>query len=164
VAETCLTKRAEQLVQAGVVPSQLPELVHKDLAATDAEIRPGISVPGDTRTQGQTAAALAEDIEAFRESRRLARVVVINVASTEPPCQPHPAHDSLAALEDALSTGADVLPASSLYAYAALKAGCAYVDFTPSTGARLPALDELAAAAARPLPHVRLPGQGRDAL
>jgi myo-inositol-1-phosphate synthase len=144
VAETCLTKRAEQLVQAGVVPSRLPELVRDDLAAADAEIRPGIPVPGDTRTQGQMAAVLAEDIEAFRESRRLARVVVINVASTEPPCQPHPAHDSLAALEDALSTGVEVLPASSLYAYAALRAGCAYVDFTPSTGARLPALDELA--------------------
>jgi myo-inositol-1-phosphate synthase len=37
-----------------------------------------------------------------------------------------------------------VLPASSLYAYAAFTAGCAYVNFTPSTGASLPALDELA--------------------
>jgi myo-inositol-1-phosphate synthase len=37
-----------------------------------------------------------------------------------------------------------VLPPSSLAAYAALSAGCPYVDFTPSTGARLPALDELA--------------------
>src|SRR5262249_21369673 len=35
---------------------------------------------------------------------------------------------------------------SSLCAYAAFRAGCPYVDFTPSTGARLPALVELAAA------------------
>jgi len=37
-----------------------------------------------------------------------------------------------------------VLPSSSLFAYAAFTAGCSYVDFTPSTGARLPALDALA--------------------
>jgi acyl-CoA reductase-like NAD-dependent aldehyde dehydrogenase len=43
-----------------------------------------------------------------------------------------------------------VLPASSLYAYAAFLAGCSYVDFTPSTGARLPALRELAERAGLP--------------
>jgi myo-inositol-1-phosphate synthase len=37
-----------------------------------------------------------------------------------------------------------VLPASSLYAHAALDLGMAYVNFTPSVGASLPALDELA--------------------
>jgi myo-inositol-1-phosphate synthase len=37
-----------------------------------------------------------------------------------------------------------VLPPSSLYALAAIETGCAFVDFTPSTGARLPALETLA--------------------
>jgi myo-inositol-1-phosphate synthase len=144
VASTCLTKRAEQLVRSGVLPARLPDLVADDLAAADAEIRPGVRVPEDSRDQAAAAAVLASDITAFRERHRLDRVVVVNVASTEPPVEAHPAHGSLAALTGALASGSDVLPASSLYAYAALTAGCPYVDFTPSTGARLPALDELA--------------------
>jgi myo-inositol-1-phosphate synthase len=144
IAGTALTKRAEQLVRSQVVPARLLELVADDLAAADAEIRPGVRVPVEARDQAAAAAVLAADITAFRERRRLDRVVVINVASTEPATPPHPAHDSLAALSGALAAGTAVLPASSLYAYAALTAGCPYVDFTPSTGARLPAIDELA--------------------
>ncbi|MFD0823533.1 inositol-3-phosphate synthase, partial [Micromonospora zhanjiangensis] len=48
------------------------------------------------------------------------------------------------ALVEALAAPGAVLPPSSLAAYAAFRAGCPFVDFTPSTGARLPALDELA--------------------
>jgi len=146
VADTTLTKRAEQLVRSGVVPARLPELVADSLTAADAEIRPGLRLPlsPDVGDQAAAAAALAADITAFRERRGLDRVVVINVASTEAPIQAHPAHGSLSALSGALASGTDVLPASSLYAYAALTAGCPYVDFTPSTGARLPALYELA--------------------
>jgi myo-inositol-1-phosphate synthase len=39
-----------------------------------------------------------------------------------------------------LAQGDPVLPASALAAYAAFTAGCSFVDFTPSTGARLAAL------------------------
>ncbi|GAB3942924.1 hypothetical protein GCM10027614_30800 [Micromonospora vulcania] len=48
-----------------------------------------------------------------------------------------------------------MLPPSSLYGYAALLAGCPYVDFTPSIGLRLPALTTLAQEA-------RLPYAGHD--
>ncbi|HEY7486899.1 MAG TPA: inositol-3-phosphate synthase [Streptosporangiaceae bacterium] len=144
VAETCSPKRAEQLARSGVLPDRLPELVHDDLVAADAEIRPGIGAGQGSETQAETIAAIAADIAAFRERRALDRVVVINVSSTEPPCEPHAAHTALPALTAALESRAAVLPPSSLYAYAALSTGCAYVDFTPSTGARLPAIDELA--------------------
>ncbi len=40
--------------------------------------------------------------------------------------------------------GPDLLPASALYALAALRCGYTYINFTPSLGASLPALDELA--------------------
>src|SRR5262249_58892468 len=40
--------------------------------------------------------------------------------------------------------GATVLPSSSLYAWAALDLGLAYVNFTPSLGASAPPLLELA--------------------
>jgi myo-inositol-1-phosphate synthase len=52
----------------------------------------------------------------------------------------------LAKLDAALKANkVPVLPASSLYAYAALDLGFAYVNFTPSLGAGVPALLELAA-------------------
>ena len=59
--------------------------------------------------------------------------------------------DNRVYVERALATGRHVLPPSSLYAYAAFRAGAAFVDFTPSTGARLPALEALAEQ--RGVPH-----------
>jgi myo-inositol-1-phosphate synthase len=147
VVDTPLVKRVEQLVHAGVLPGSLPSLVLRDIAEADAEIRVGVT---NTGRQNEQAARLVADIEDFCERNELVRVVVVNVASTEPPFPAHPAHESLAALEEALGGDERVLPASSLYAYAAMRAGCAYVDFTPSTGAWLPALDELAREAGVP--------------
>jgi myo-inositol-1-phosphate synthase len=147
VVDTPLAKRLEQLVHAGVIPGSLRSSVLKEIAEADAEIRVGVT---NTGRQDEEAARLVTDIQDFRERNGLARVVVVNVASTEPPFPANPAHETLAALEEALGGDEHVLPASSLYAYAAMRAGCAYVDFTPSTGAWLPALDELAREAGVP--------------
>lgn len=140
IAETSLRKRAEQLGRAEVISPDLPGLLASDLEAADAEIRPG-HVPGG----GPAATRLIDDITGFRARHGLARVVVINVSSTEPPVDPRPEFERLADLEERLAAGDDVLPPSSLYAYAAFHAGCGYVEFTPSTGPTLPALAELAA-------------------
>jgi myo-inositol-1-phosphate synthase len=140
VTTSPVTKKAEQLASAGVVPARLAEALSGDLAEVDAEIRPA---PAGV-TQAQIATYIYNDIAVFSRRRRLDRVVVVNVASTEPAPRPHPAHASLRALTAAMATPGVVLPPSSLYAYAAFRAGCSYVDFTPSTGARLPALAELA--------------------
>ncbi|MEV7969034.1 inositol-3-phosphate synthase [Sphaerisporangium sp. NPDC088356] len=178
IASTPLPKRAEELSRAGVIPPPLAELVRHDLEAADAEIRPGIAtwpgtsggahaapgpvenaeIGGEAGAESQAAVArrLIRDITDFRERRGLARVIVIHVASTEPPAEPHPAHQSLEALVSALELPGNVLPPSSLYAFAALSAGCPYIDFTPSTGVSLPALDELARAQG-------VPYAGRDA-
>lgn len=151
VAETSLVKRAEQLTQAGVLPARMADLVAGDLNAADERIRPGGPLPDDRRSQAELAGAFAADLVDFRSAHRLRRVVVINVSSTEPPLAARPEHDRLADLEHELAAGRAVLPPSSLYAYAALTAGCPYVEFTPSPGVRLPALDELARA--RGLPY-----------
>jgi myo-inositol-1-phosphate synthase len=154
VVGTPFAKRVEQLVHAGVLPASLPPLILADIAAADVDLRIGVTGE-EMNCQAEQAERLAADITEFRERHELARVVVINVASTEAPVQPHPAHASLATLEEALRGSGPVLPASSLYAYAAMRAECAYVDFTPSTGAWLPALDELAR-------QVGVPYAGRD--
>jgi myo-inositol-1-phosphate synthase len=144
-----LDKRAEQLAEGGVLPRGLLGRLGDELRAAEAEIRPGYGGSADG-TQRAAAAALAADLRDFRERLGLDRVVVVNVASTERPAQPHPATASLEELDQALGAGEPVLPASALYAYAAFTAGCPFVDFTPSVGARLPALGELARARGLP--------------
>ncbi|MEV6304910.1 inositol-3-phosphate synthase [Actinoplanes sp. NPDC051861] len=141
ISDLTLDKKVENLVAAGVLPSRAAEAVTGELAAVQRELRP---VPV-ADTQLEVARLIAADIDDFRRRRGLERVVVVNVSSTEPVVEPHPAHQSLALLDEALASGEKVLPPSSIYAYAAFTACCSYVDFTPSTGARLPALAELAA-------------------
>ena len=140
VAATSLAKKAECLAVSGVLPARVVAALPDELAAVEREIRP---VPVGDR-QADVTAALAADLVRFRERHGLERVVVVNVSSTEPAPPPHPAHADLAALRAAMAAERAVLPASAAYAYAAFTAGCSYVDFTPSTGARLPALAELA--------------------
>ncbi|WP_369231880.1 inositol-3-phosphate synthase [Streptomyces sp. R21] len=132
-----LPKRAEALAAGGVLPPGLPSAVFAELAAADREIRPGGPAPGDTRDTEELIDAFAADLQDFVRRCGLERAVVVNVASTEP-----------------APTGTE-LPASSLYAAAALRAGCPYVNFTPSTGLHHPALASSAAASG-------LPYAGRD--
>ncbi len=140
IADLPLEKKVENLVAAGVLPARPAAAVAGELAAVQRELRPAPSASSPL----EVARLVAADLDDFRRRRGLARVVVVNVSSTEPVVTPHPAHQSLDLLETALAGPDRVLPPSSLYAYAAFRAGCSYVDFTPSTGARLPALRELA--------------------
>jgi myo-inositol-1-phosphate synthase len=148
VVDVSLPKRVEELVAARVVSHEIATALTAELASVDHNIRPGIR--RDRRSQRETAVALAADLRAFREQHRLERVVVVDVSSTEPPAAEASELASLAELERALDAGDSPLPPSSLYAYAAFRAGCPVVAFTPSPGPRLPALEELAATAGLP--------------
>ncbi len=152
-ATTPLVDRAIALSDAGVLPAALARALAADLAEIDRDIRPVPTVPA--ARQIDFAAHVERNIRDFRDRHDCARVVVVNVSSTEPPVSPDPAHDDLADLERALDREQPVLPASSLYAYAAFRAGCAFADFTPGAGARLPALGQLAR-------RQRLPWAGSD--
>ena len=132
-----LPKRAEILAEAGVLPHGLPSALHAELATADTAIRPGAAA-NDPRGEEELIDTYAADLTAFTREHRLERTVVINVASTEP----QPPHDA-------------PLPPSSRYAAAALRAGCPYVNFTPSTGLHHPRLAEAARTA-------RVPFAGRD--
>ncbi|MGY1399859.1 inositol-3-phosphate synthase [Streptomyces sp. SS10] len=132
-----LPKRAEHLAEGGVLPHGLPAAVHAELLAADREIRPGgptlrDSDTGPARTDDDWIDVFTADIRDFTDRHHLAGTVVVNVASTEP------------------APAARALPPSSLYAAAALRAGCGYVNFTPSTGLHHPALAQLAAEAGVP--------------
>jgi myo-inositol-1-phosphate synthase len=145
IACTPLDKRAEQLAESGLIPHRVLTAVAAGLRAIDASIQDGYHPATHTGPQALAASRLADDIASFRTRHGLARVVVVNVSSTEPPVPHVPEFDSLAELRAALaSPDRAVLPPSSLSAYAALLAGCPFVDFTPSPGIRLPALHSMA--------------------
>lgn len=143
VVDTPLATRAASLERARVIPPGLLAAVGDALEAAERSIRPGYR-PGVAATQRAGITTLMADLAEFRLREGLDQVVVVNVASTEPAAAPHPAHASLGELDRALAAGETVLPPSAAYAYASLASECAFVDFTPSTGARLPALHELA--------------------
>ncbi len=144
--------------RANVWDQQLIEPCLPTLDAWTANVRPGTVL-----NSGPTIAKLAElpearraenaqsaidriqaDLRAFRETHKLDQVVVVNVASTEPPTAIDEALSSLERLRPALESRQPVLPASALYAYAALDLGWPYINFTPSLGASFPAAEQLA--------------------
>jgi myo-inositol-1-phosphate synthase len=137
IADTARALAAEGILPAAVIDAPA---VQAALAEAQAALRPGLAGPGGwaelERVRGE--------LDRFRALHRLDRIVVLNVASTEAdPDAARPTDpDGLFA---ALRAGAR-LPASAIYAAAALDLGLAYVNFTPSTGSDLPALHALALA------------------
>ncbi|MGW0536612.1 inositol-3-phosphate synthase [Streptomyces sp. NPDC003032] len=161
ITSVSLRKRAEQLVEAGVLPLAPTAQLGAALDAADREIRSGAR-PAHGGPQARHAQALTADLVSFRERHGLDTVVVVNLSSTEPAVAPDGPPTTPDSLRRSLEERADVLPPSSLYAYAALMADCAYVDFTPSTGIRLTALESLAAD--RGLPYTGRDGKTGETL
>lgn len=84
-------------------------------------------------------------IQRFREEKGLDHVVVVNLASTEPLLDIHYCHAELNSFENTLDENdAGSVRASTIYAYAAIKEGCPFINFTPSNGALIPAIVQLA--------------------
>jgi myo-inositol-1-phosphate synthase len=81
------------------------------------------------------------DLRAFRARESVDRVVVVNLASTEPDLPPGAAATTPEEFEQLLDSGdASRIRPSMLYAYAAFQEGCGYINFTPSTAALSPVM------------------------
>ncbi len=92
----------------------------------------------------------------FKRDRALDCVIVVNLASTEPHLPLKSFHRDLASFRGQLrADNRQAVRASSLYAYAAVSEGCPYINFTPSNGALVDAVIELAA-------QNRVPVMGND--
>ena len=134
----------------------LAEQLATELDRVDADIRPGVTRGAGPQVDGsgetvvlvdsdrEAIDVIRRDLDAFRHRHGLSRLVVVNLASTEPPAAPQACWASWDRLTAAIADGSSALPASALYACAALDAGDAYINFTPSLGARFPALEDLA--------------------
>ena len=97
------------------------------------------------RTDGHRAAiaAISDDLTRFRREGGLDSVVVINLASVERTAADGPALRTLDLFERALDEDDPAIGPAMLYAYAAIRAGAPYGNFTPSSAADVPALVEL---------------------
>ncbi|KMO43275.1 inositol-3-phosphate synthase [Methylobacterium tarhaniae] len=88
---------------------------------------------------------IADDLKRFREESGVDDVVVVNLASTERwPDLDDPTLNSAAAFERGLDASDEAISPAMLYAYAAIKNGIPYANFTPSVAADVPALVDLA--------------------
>ena len=84
-------------------------------------------------------------LQQFRQEKSLSELVVINLASTEPALELNRCHLDLESFESCLDRNdGKAVKASTIYAYAAVQEGCPYINFTPSNGALVPAIIELA--------------------
>ena len=106
----------------------------KDLTEWSKNIKPGSAVEsGSTiakmadlekantkETPRQTIERIQSDLKNFQKANDLEHVVVMSVASTEPPFQTGVQHETLKAMNAALDAGENVLPTSSMYAWACL--------------------------------------------
>jgi myo-inositol-1-phosphate synthase len=134
--------------------------VSPSLAAWDRNVRTGtllnagpqaesLASAATLKTRGERPATalrrIAVDLDEFRTTAHLDAVIVINVASSEPLASAGSrglsSQDLLQLLEHA---DRSPVPASVLYAVAALQSGCSYLNFTPSFGSDISALEELA--------------------
>lgn len=142
------------------------EPCQEELAKWSSEVKPGCTYRcGETieqlaspkriiteKSPGAAIERITKDLLAFQTKHKLKQVVVVNVASTEPPQDVAALPASAKELNKQLQKGSAVpLPASALYALAAIEAGFAYVNFTPSLGANFPAAIELANAKGVPI-------------
>jgi myo-inositol-1-phosphate synthase len=148
------------LTSTGTVRESELNRFEEDLLLIDHSIR-----PGTVRNCGQAIRALGTNatdlcpsvrdeirtvtgyLEEFRSDCNLDEVVVVNLASTEPLLELQDFHHDLQAFESQLDMNREeAVRAGTIYAYAAIASGCPYINFTPSNGALVPAIVQLAEA------------------
>ena len=145
-----LLDAAADLAEGRIFDGRVLDALAADLAEIDRDIVPGGTrgVPhpcGAVETPAAVIEQLAADLRGFRRRHSLERVVVVNLATTEPIFTIPEDHLTLAALEESLTgRGAAVFRPSTLYAYAAMREGAAFINFAASPAALAPAIRELA--------------------
>ncbi len=174
-----LREAAQEIrARAGTLSPELIEAVGPDLDEVDARIRPGTALGCGKSITGlegvekllekkfkpaKIVEQLVADMSEFASDSSADRLVVLNLSSTEPFRAERPSFLSdLASLKKAIEKGAKGLSAAVLYAYAAFRAGAAYVNFTPSVASECGALMELAQEMG--LPHCGKDGKTGETL
>lgn len=161
IRRTCYAVEAKTLLDnSRVFSPDLLEKISPTLSEFDKNVRTGTLInvgetiesfaSADTRkTKGERPSVAIErisrDLDEFRKTNDLDHVIVVNLSSTEPPLESDASTMSWPELSKTLETAeSSPVPASTIYGVAAMQSGCSYVNFTPSIGSDIPALNELA--------------------
>jgi myo-inositol-1-phosphate synthase len=159
IRDAALPDEARRMyTESRAIDPYLLDACRAELEQIDSQIRPGTLVNvgatirrlaadplrGERETARQAIERIQRDLAEFSQRHELAHLIVVNVASTEPPIDASALPAQWAELEKLLDRPDCPLPASSLYAIAALDLGASYLNFTPSLGATPPAIGELA--------------------
>ena len=160
VRDISLVEAATEIVRdSGSLNADHVASIADDLAEIDTDIAVGTVVNcggaitsmarKGTRRESRSLSGIVKqiraDLDAFRSSNSLDEVIVVNVASTEPPLRLTSEHQSMAGFRRLLKDNKkNQVRASSLYAWAALSSGCPFLNFTPSNACLLPAHIKLA--------------------
>jgi myo-inositol-1-phosphate synthase len=161
IRETTYSAEAQVLLEKSHVFSAAAlSAIAPQLAKFDKNVRPGTLInvgatiealagPAAAKIRKESAAQavnrLAKDITEFKTREKLERVIVVNVSSTEPPPSDEIRNWNWTDVQRSLQAkGGSPLPASTLYAIAAMQSGSPFVNFTPSVGSDLPGLCEYA--------------------
>ncbi|MFH0727444.1 MAG: inositol-3-phosphate synthase [Pseudomonadota bacterium] len=146
------------LAEVGFIARYDLDFIEKEMDKIAAGIFPGTTLnsgeailkladgknPSKPETIKEIVGRLQRDIELFREKHDLEDMVVVNLSSTEPLLENQQDVITLARLEQIIrENDAGAIRAGTLYAYAAINAGCVYINFTPSASALVPGLIEL---------------------
>ncbi|MCZ6688531.1 MAG: inositol-3-phosphate synthase [Planctomycetota bacterium] len=176
IREGGLLESAREIARnARSIPESLISAVAAPLEEISKEIRTGTALHCGESIQKLWAGApeapvrpveaaerLGAEIEAFGKRNGCSRVIVLNLASTEPAVEPNEVYDDLEGFRKALEDPESSLPASVIYAYAAIQGGHPYINFTPSLGASIPA--RIQVADARGVPHMGRDGKTGETL
>ncbi|MEW4455267.1 inositol-3-phosphate synthase [Bremerella sp. JC817] len=159
IRDTSLLDEAYKMVfESRAIDGRMLEKLKDDLVALDANIQEGtlinvgnmIASLADPKlrevqeTPREAVDRLKEHMADFAKANNLDNVVVVNVSSTEPSVDGDQFPATWKELEPQLADAKCPLPASSLYGIATLELGYVFINFTPSLGTALPALDDLA--------------------
>jgi myo-inositol-1-phosphate synthase len=160
IRDVSLADEAGRLhTESRVLDAKLLDLLHDDYIRFGQNIRPGTlwnsgeairqlagnNLPEHETSCRQVVERLQRDLREFQLQHQLADVIVVNVASTEATStetQKWP--ETWIETETILDRTDCQLPASSLYAIAALDLGFPYINFTPSLGSTPAGIDQLA--------------------
>lgn len=155
-----LTEAVELSRGSRIIDRETIIACEEDLIAFTKNIRPGVlqnngltvekladsdaSKATRTKTARECIDLIASDLQQFAEAHSLNRVVVVNVGSTEPAPDLNQLPETWDALAGTLDQVGCPLTSSSLYAIASIECGFPFVNFTPSVGSGVPAIEQLA--------------------
>jgi myo-inositol-1-phosphate synthase len=162
IRQTTLYDEAMQLARVSrAIDPAIIERCRADLAAIDDNLRPGVlfnvgatiakfadpALRESRETPRVAIRRVQQDLQSFAQKHQLDQVLMVNLASTEPPVDASKLPSRWSELEPLLEDSDKCpLAASSLYAIAAIELGYPYINFTPSLGSAPPAICELAIA------------------